>query len=66
MAKKTSSKSKKQEELEAERFIHRALQYLKSSFPEKTQEMDDEEIKNKSAFPVSRNLVILYSWLKHK
>ena len=36
-----------QEELEAERFIHRALQYLKSSFPEKTQEMDDEEIKNK-------------------
>lgn len=26
----------------------------------------DEEIKNKSAFPLSRNLVILYSWLEHK
>lgn len=36
-----------QEELEAERFIHRALQYLKSSFPEKTRGADDEDLKNK-------------------
>ncbi|MBO4644587.1 MAG: hypothetical protein J5716_08285 [Alphaproteobacteria bacterium] len=36
-----------QEELEAERFIHRAMQYLKSTFPEKTREMDDECLKNK-------------------
>lgn len=36
-----------QEELEAERFIHRAMKYLKSTFPEKTQEMDDETLKNK-------------------
>lgn len=37
----------KQEELEAERFIHRAMKYLKSTFPEQTKEMDDETLKNK-------------------
>ena len=37
----------KQEELEAERFIHRAMKYLVSTFPEKTKEMDDETLKNK-------------------
>lgn len=37
----------KQQELEAERFIHRAMQYLKSTFPEKTRDMDDESLKNK-------------------
>ena len=37
----------RQEELEAERFIHHGMQYLKSTFPEKTQEMDDEDLKNK-------------------
>lgn len=36
-----------QEELEAGRFLHRAIQYLKSSFPEKTEGMDDEVLKNK-------------------
>ena len=36
-----------QEELEAGRFIHRAMQYLKSTFPEKAKEMDDEALKNK-------------------
>jgi len=36
-----------QEELEVGRFIHRAMQYLKSTFPEKTEEMDDEMLKNK-------------------
>ena len=36
----------KQQELEAERFIHRAMQYLKSTFPEKTRDMDDEALKN--------------------
>lgn len=37
----------KQEELEAERFIHRAMKYLKSTFSEQTKEMDDETLKNK-------------------
>ena len=36
-----------QEELEAERFIHRGMQYLKTTFPEQTAEMDDEVLKNK-------------------
>lgn len=36
-----------QEELEAGRFIHRAIQYLKSAFPEKTNELDDEALKNR-------------------
>ena len=36
-----------QEELEAGRFLHRAIQYLKSTFPEKTEGMDDEVLKNK-------------------
>lgn len=35
-----------QEELEAGRFIHRAMQYLKSTFPEKTKRMDDDTLKN--------------------
>ncbi|MBR1778201.1 MAG: hypothetical protein IJ752_06430 [Alphaproteobacteria bacterium] len=36
-----------QEELEAGRFVHRAMQYLKSAFPQETKEMDDETLKNK-------------------
>lgn len=36
----------KQEELEAERFIHRGIQYLHSTFPEKTEGMDDDDLKN--------------------
>ena len=37
----------KQEELETERFIHRAVQYLKATFPEKTAEMDEDNLRNK-------------------
>lgn len=36
-----------QEELEAERFVHRGMKYLKSTFPEETKEMDDEMLKNR-------------------
>lgn len=37
----------KQEELEAERFVHRGMQYLKTTFPERTSDMDDNTLKNK-------------------
>ena len=37
----------KQAELEAERFIHRAMQYLRSTFREQTRDTDDETLKNK-------------------
>ncbi len=36
-----------QEELEAERFLHRAIKYLQSTFPDTVKEMDDETLKNK-------------------
>lgn len=37
----------KQEELEAERFIHHGMQYLRTTFPEKANELDDNALKNK-------------------
>jgi len=36
-----------QEELEAERFIHRGMQYLKATFPDETAKLDDDALKNK-------------------
>lgn len=36
-----------QQELEAERFIHRGMRYLTATFPEKTREMSGETLKNK-------------------
>lgn len=36
-----------QEELEAERFIHRGMQYLKSTFPDETAKLDDDALKNR-------------------
>ncbi len=37
----------KQEELETERFIHRATQYLNATFPEKTEEMSEDDLRDK-------------------
>lgn len=34
-------------ELEAERFIHRGMQYLRSAFPAQTDAMDDDALKNR-------------------
>ena len=35
------------QDLEAERFIHRAMKYLTASFPEQAAAMDAETLKNK-------------------
>ena len=37
----------KQEELETERFIHRAVQYLRAVFPDKTEQMDEDDLRDK-------------------
>lgn len=36
-----------QKELEAERFVHRGMQYLRATFAEETAEMTDDVLKNK-------------------
>ena len=36
-----------QEELEAERFIHRGMQYLKATFPDEAAKLNDDALKNK-------------------
>jgi hypothetical protein len=36
----------KQAELEAGRFIHRGMKYLRASFPERTRDYDDDSLKN--------------------
>ena len=35
-----------QKELETERFIHRAVQYLKATFPEKTEGTDEDDLRD--------------------
>ena len=37
----------KQEKLETERFIHRAVQYLKAIFPDKTETMNEDDLRDK-------------------
>ena len=37
----------KQAELETERFIHRAVQYLNATFPEITERMDEDDLRDK-------------------